>query len=64
MTSKHYQAMAEIIRKSLSRINPDKSGEMVKLAHQEIAEELADFLAEDNESFDRARFLTACGLAE
>jgi hypothetical protein len=61
MTRKDYQLIAGIINNAnyTARKFKDTSGEGM-LEH--IANELSDELAKDNPRFDRARFLTACGV--
>lgn len=51
MTKKHFIAVAEMISKQ----EPEQ--------RQKLAEWFADFFARYNKSFDRQRFLTACGIA-
>lgn len=51
MTRKDYQLIAEVFARSAG-------DDLAKL----IALNLADKLAEDNPRFDKARFLTACGV--
>lgn len=48
-----YQAMAE---------NMPANGGWRETASTELANRLANMLAQDNPRFDRARFLTACGV--
>jgi len=57
MTRKDYQLIASAIngqRQGFGR------GETVAISS--LAETLADALAQDNPRFDRAKFLTACGV--
>ena len=56
MTRKHYVAIAEILR---ARKGIWSTAE---LARKDIAERIADTMANDNPRFDRARFLKACGV--
>lgn len=58
MSRKHYVAIAAMIRR---RVDADATvgGHSIT---REIAEGLADVFADDNPRFDRARFLTACGI--
>ena len=51
MSKKHFIALAA----ALSKIDCEK-------CRRTAAEAVADFSAADNARFDRARFLTACGL--
>jgi hypothetical protein len=53
MQHRHYATIADIIRRM------DDGGVW---DHCTIAEHFADWLADTNPRFDRARFLTACGL--
>jgi len=55
MTKKHYEAIADCIEYRLC----------AKDNHpHEIAKRLADYFANDNKNFNRAMFLTACGIEQ
>ena len=54
MQKRHFEAIAEVIRST------DGDKETLR----EIAARLAETLAGFNPTFDRHRFLTACGLGE
>ena len=56
-TQKHYVAIAETIRDAM-----DSTERSVVVAS--LAERFARRFAADNDKFDRARFLKACGLPE
>ena len=43
--------------------NPRKPGHITKNQHARIAKDFADALADTNVNFDRARFLSACGVS-
>jgi hypothetical protein len=51
MTRKDYQLIAEVFARSTG-------DDLAKI----LAENLADKLEQDNPRFDKARFLTACGV--
>ena len=54
MTKKHYVAIAEIIRRFyFGTPSTDQ---------KQLAEMFADYFQTENKQFDRARFLTACGI--
>ena len=57
MTRKDYVMLAEIINK-----NATSSTESTFIHFARMAEDLATELQADNPRFDRARFLTACGV--
>jgi capsule polysaccharide export protein KpsE/RkpR len=59
MTRKDYQLIAEVIREQGADLVYQNSE---KARHDLTAHALADALALDNPRFDRARFLTACGV--
>jgi hypothetical protein len=52
---RHYVALAEIVRVAKLRPN-DSPAEAIT----DLQEDLADFLAANNPSFDRDRFVAAC----
>jgi hypothetical protein len=59
---RHYEAIAEVIKVERGRLfrgYTDGRG----YGAEAVALELADLFARDNPRFDRARFLSACGLA-
>ncbi len=56
-TRTHYKAIAEIVRHTATSVCKFEN-----LFHTPLANELADYFAADNPRFDRARFLTACGV--
>jgi hypothetical protein len=59
MTRKDYVMIAEVIADLMADFNNGRSDE-VSLSL--VAQELADALQADNDRFDSARFLTACGV--
>lgn len=64
MTRKHLIALAACIKEA-QRYNPWQSiaaAEAAALMRRTIARNLADTCALENPRFDRARFLTACGV--
>lgn len=64
MTNKYSEAMAAIIRTELDSLS-DISGDAAdcgREACENIAKDMAGVFAGANPSFDRARFLKACGL--
>ena len=56
---RHYQVIADVLAFRLSVLDASlfTHAEFVKMA-----DTLADAFAADNDRFDRAKFLTACGL--
>ena len=54
-TRQHYEAIAEIMK-----INSTKEVCATRLVILDIAEELANYFAQDNPRFDRQKFLEAC----
>ena len=56
LSKKHYQRIASVIEKH-------QAGKVfsVRVAVWQIAEELSDCFAEDNDRFDYYRFINACG---
>jgi hypothetical protein len=58
MTRKNYVAMAELIKTEVDNAMSPQQVEGMKA----IVSALATALKRDNQSFDRTRFLTACGL--
>jgi hypothetical protein len=59
MTRKDYVMIAEVIADLMADFNNGRSDE-VSLSL--VAQELANALEADNDRFDSARFLTACGV--
>ena len=57
MTRKHFEALAAII-------NQNRFDGSRKEACYSIADDMADFFAEENPRFNREQFLTACGFGE
>lgn len=57
-TKQHYKAIAEIVKKN----TPTKAARYILDIRIDTAYDLADYFAQDNEQFDRAEFLEACGL--
>lgn len=58
MTKKHYKAIAEIIKAETSHVNP----KFLFIPTEELSNKLADYFEQDNDRFDRDKFLSACGL--
>ena len=62
MTRKDYIAIAKVFQ-ARSEMARNIQNAPSRLAHYaEVAGDLADVLAQDNQRFDRARFLKACGI--
>jgi len=59
MTRKDYVIIAETIENVLFTYNMD---EVVEEAFSSLADALSDKFAEDNQRFDRDKFVKACGL--
>lgn len=64
MSRKDYRAVAGIIKKALAPDSHDHDeAEPTLLERLEVlANDMADLFAVDNERFNRAKFLTACGI--
>ena len=64
-TKKHHKKLAEVINDQIGecpeRRIPGPDSEY-REAVEHISDCLAEMLAQDNEHFDRIRFLTACGI--
>ena len=60
MTKKDYEAIAAAI--AHTKMLADSNGYGAYSTLEEVAEQLAAVMAADNERFDRARFLKACGV--
>ena len=58
MTRKDYVMIAEVLSNSAHALNPF-TGECL---FNELVRDFADVLQADNDRFDRARFLDACGV--
>jgi hypothetical protein len=59
MTKRHFEAIAKILK--------DARGDAIANSEapyqvSDVALAMADYFGEENPRFDRARFLTACGL--
>jgi hypothetical protein len=63
MTKKHYEAIAAILSRYKETPLYEKDWSDYR-TNEHIAHELADYFATDNKNFNRARFLTACGIVE
>ena len=58
-TRQHYEAIAEILKEA----GEDwQGGTPTECIIYGIRDQLADYFAQDNERFDREKFLEACGL--
>jgi hypothetical protein len=64
LSRKNYEAVAAIVAGD-ALIPPIVDGwdRGYETAREELAKSLASYFAQDNERFDRARFLAACGVA-
>jgi len=58
LNDEHHKAIAEIVKKN----TPTKAARYILDIRIDTAYDLADYFAQDNEQFDRAEFLEACGL--
>lgn len=63
MTKKHFESVAAIIAAELAG-KPACNRPDIARAVAKTAQRLADYFAAENPKFDRARFLTACGVAD
>jgi hypothetical protein len=69
MTMKDFQKIADVLNDSIEDMSPPvipgssefRGGQAYMLAS--VARSMADMLQKDNPRFDRAKFLTACGLS-
>lgn len=59
MTKRHFESIARILKNA--RGTAIDSGE-APMQVSDVALSLADYFANENPRFDRAQFLTACGL--
>lgn len=65
LTRKHFQRVAGILRRTRHTVCIDSDvddNDPELLALRSVAEQLADYFAEENPNFDRKRFLEACGV--
>jgi len=63
LTRQHYKAIAAIVKDdSVTGHSGEYDDSTTCIDTITIAHSLADYFAEDNPCFDRAKFLTACGL--
>jgi hypothetical protein len=62
MTRKDYVAIAKEINLHLSASEDGIQGARTRAVVRVLAAGIADVMAADNPSFDRARFLKACGV--
>lgn len=60
LTKKHYETIAKEVRSLLAMCDTKHATTVTKLH----AYNLADYFAQDNPRFDRARFLQACGIEQ
>lgn len=59
MSRKDYVAFAEVIALEIKANIPATKAEQAVI---DVAKSMADVFKRDNPNFDRARFLTACGI--
>jgi len=57
LTAQHYEAIAEIIAQEHAKGNAES-----KITTETIAFKLAVYFKHDNPSFDREKFMYACGM--
>jgi hypothetical protein len=62
MTRKDYIRFAAMFKVQRAYVGQFKSGDMMRLTIESIANETATIFEQDNARFDRARFLKACGV--
>lgn len=63
MTKKHFKAIAEIIKqKRESTLGESPYEQGIDHATYDFALSLSNYFVSDNPLFDRAKFLTACGI--
>lgn len=65
-STRHYQAVADIIHDAVNNMEQPDTREVFlngkNAGIEEIANNLADMFAHDNERFNRATFMAACDL--
>lgn len=61
MSRKNYVAIAAALKQTRDSYNPGWNPNLFR-ALNDASKTLADYLESDNPRFDRARFLTACGV--
>ena len=57
MTRRHFEMIARVVRAHANATHTENAP-----AHTKLAERFANELTLENERFDRARFLAACGV--
>jgi hypothetical protein len=60
-TRQHYVAIARIIKDTKNDYSGEASARGAIAALKQVANDLASFFKQDNSSFDKERFLNACG---
>lgn len=66
MTKRHYIQIAQILKteRDVQAVYGDADIRHAAIAAvDDVSRQIADFCGRDNPRFDRARFLTACGVA-
>ena len=56
MTKKHFEAIASIMHE----VKPNTCGMVTTVGWFEIVEKLADYFQEENQRFNRSRFVSKC----
>lgn len=60
MTRKDYKKIAEVIKDRIDDTEADADSHYIVLAR--LGRAIADIMEQDNDRFDRVRFLDACGI--
>lgn len=65
MSRKHFQALADAVKRAADRIETlDVGRSDSRIIREIIADEMALTLLTENPRFDRSRFLDACGVKQ
>lgn len=64
MQKRHFEMIARTIKARMDQGNSAPAMAWRKAALEEIARDFADELEQQNDRFDRDRFLTACGVED
>lgn len=64
MTRKHYVAIASLFKTKIDRYNSIRKGSDMADATAHLAYDMADYFEKENPSFNRGKFLSACGITK
>jgi hypothetical protein len=63
MTRKHFEAIAALLNNAnLAVVDENGNPQAADIVVADLCNATADYFASENPRFDRAKFLTACGL--